>query len=383
MTTPTVLLSLLIGTATVTTVALAVSWEHFGRRRHVLTWMASYVVAIFQWISNCFYFALGNSFFLMLTGIGFIISAYLLALGIQQRSGRPFSHAAFAVPAIVAALCVVIVFGPITSPALQVMVAPAYIGILLAISAASLLQDDRRMTPPEIAFFSALVLLAISQIALAVAGTLVNGTEDSKAVYRAIQTLLFPTIYVGTAISAILVVAGDLAADLVREMRRDPLTDVLNRRGVDEAATSAIAQAQRHGRPLSLVLCDLDGFKRLNDDHGHIAGDDALRCFAQLLTVSVRRGDIVWRMGGDEFGLLLLDTKAEAAAEVMERVRNDIADICLPKVSGHQLGASFGVATLAEGDLTLEDLVARADRALYMSKRQGKNRVSIVHADAA
>ncbi|MBP0661983.1 GGDEF domain-containing protein, partial [Mycobacterium tuberculosis] len=78
--------------------------------------------------------------------------------------------------------------------------------------------------------------------------------------------------------------------------------------GLDEAAAQAIAQARRHKRPLALVVCDLDGFKGLNDGHGHIAGDQALRGFARLLVSAVRRGDVVGRMGGDEFGLLLLDS---------------------------------------------------------------------------
>ena len=185
-----------------------------------------------------------------------------------------------------------------------------------------------------------------------------------------------------TAVSAVLVVAGDLAQQLRSQMRHDPLTEVLNRRGLEEAAASAIAQARRHDRPLALVICDLDGFKALNDNFGHIAGDQALKGFARLLILAVRRGDIVGRMGGDEFGLLLQDSDAQAAADVMERVRLEVAHLALPRVPDGALRASFGVAALQPTDRTLEDMVHRADEALYAAKKDGKNRVSIARAIA-
>jgi len=186
-----------------------------------------------------------------------------------------------------------------------------------------------------------------------------------------------PTIYVATAVTAVLVVAGDLALELRTQMRHDPLTQVLNRQGLDEAAAQAIAQARRHKRPLALVVCDLDGFKTLNDGHGHMAGDQALRGFARLLVSAVRRGDVVGRMGGDEFGLLLLDTDAAAAAEVMERVRAEVGLLSLPRFPDAALRASFGVAELLSTDQRLEDMFERADAALYTAKKNGKDRISI------
>ena len=130
------------------------------------------------------------------------------------------------------------------------------------------------------------------------------------------------------------------------------------------------------------MICDLDGFKALNDNFGHIAGDQALKGFARLLILAVRRGDIVGRMGGDEFGLLLQDSDAQAAADVMERVRLEVAHLALPRVPDGALRASFGVAALQPTDRTLEDMVHRADEALYAAKKDGKNRVSIARAIA-
>ena len=111
-------------------------------------------------------------------------------------------------------------------------------------------------------------------------------------------------------------------------------------------------------------------------------GDQALTAFAQLLSSSVRRGDVVARLGGDEFGLLLMDTHAHAAADVMERVRLEVANLSLEQLSQPGLRASFGVAELSPSDSTLEDMVARADTALYVAKNGGRDRVAIWRAAA-
>ena len=101
-----------------------------------------------------------------------------------------------------------------------------------------------------------------------------------------------------------------------------------------------------------------------------------------MLTNAVRRGDIVARLGGDEFGLLLVETDAAAAADVMERVRAEIGCLVVPNAPEAALRASFGVAELLASDQSLEDMVARADTALYDAKKEGKNRVAIWRAAA-
>jgi diguanylate cyclase (GGDEF)-like protein len=377
---PAILLSLLFGTAVVMTIALAIAFAHFGRQRHVLTWTASYAVGVLQWLANAAGFFLQSAAMFIVTGTALVVSASLLAIGIRQRSSRRVNIMAFAAPAAIVCIMIAVAIGFFGNQILQGMIIPTYVGLLLLVSAASLWPIDRAMTPPEKAFFAFLILFALCQLALAVSATFIRSASEGKDLYRNILSLGMPTIYVGPAVYAVLVVAGDLAQQLRSQMRHDPLTEVLNRRGLEEAASQAIAQARRHGRPLSLVICDLDGFKALNDNHGHIAGDHALKGFAQLLILAVRRGDIVGRMGGDEFGLLLQDSDAQAAADVMERVRLEVAHLSLPKVPESTLRASFGVAALLPEDLTLEDMVHRADEALYSAKKLGKNRVSIAGA---
>lgn len=377
MNAPAIILSLLFGTATVMTVALSVAWSHFGRQRHVLTWTASYAVGMFQWAANAAGFFLKSPGWYIVTGFGLIVSGSLLAVGVRQRSGKPVRLMAFIVPGAVVILAMGLAIGPAGSQIMQGLIIPAYVGLLLAVSAASLWPKGRSFTPPEMAFFVALLLFVVAQLALAGAATLIQGAEIGKDLYRFIFTIFTPTVYVATAVTAVLLVAGDLAQQLRTQMRHDPLTNVLNRRGLDEAAARAIALARRQRRPLAFVICDLDGFKALNDGHGHIAGDQALEGFAGLLTSAVRRGDVVGRMGGDEFGLLLMDTDAAAAAEVMERVRTEVALLSLPRLPDAGLRASFGISEMIPADMQLVDMVVRADAALYTAKRGGKDRISI------
>jgi diguanylate cyclase (GGDEF)-like protein len=229
------------------------------------------------------------------------------------------------------------------------------------------------------ALFTMLLLYTLFHLSLAGAAAMVRGPGPGQGIetYRAIIGLFLPPIYVGVGVSAVLLVAGDLAGQLRRQIGHDSLTAILNRHGLEEAAAREIANAQRYGRLLAVVICDLDGFKALNDGYGHIAGDAALRAFASLLSTTVRRGDIAGRLGGDEFGLLLVDADAAAAAEVMERVRSEMTCLILAQAPDAAISASFGVAELHAGDERLEDMIARADRALYLAKREGKGRVNI------
>lgn len=156
---------------------------------------------------------------------------------------------------------------------------------------------------------------------------------------------------------------------------RDPLTGLLNRRSLLEMAQSVWNKARYGTQDLSLIMLDLDNFKRLNDCHGHAAGDAALVAAGQVLHRAVRHGDGVARWGGEEFLLLLPDTKLEAAIALAERLRQDIAAIRLPAGDG-ELGftASFGIACKAEED-SLDRLITTADNFLYQAKKGGRNRI--------
>ncbi|MGJ4898802.1 MULTISPECIES: GGDEF domain-containing protein [unclassified Bradyrhizobium] len=156
----------------------------------------------------------------------------------------------------------------------------------------------------------------------------------------------------------------------------DELTGALNRRSIMDVLDEEMAQARQGGQPCSVVLIDLDWFKRINDTHGHPTGDDVLRTFAITIFANIRGSDRFGRYGGEEFLLVLPGAPADAAARLAERLRQIIAGLDWSAFStGLQVTFSAGVAT-PRGDETADSLLARADRALYDSKAQGRNRVT-------
>ena len=172
-----------------------------------------------------------------------------------------------------------------------------------------------------------------------------------------------------------------LELELEQLSRRDPLTGVLNRRSFDEALESQLAYTRRYGRGGALLVVDLDRFKQINDQHGHAAGDEALRQVARVLGDNVRQTDtvardpdgLVARLGGDEFALLLPEADAAGAEAVAERLLAALATAPL-EVDGRrvELGISVGVALFDEcGCPPAEDLLAAADRAMYVVKAAG------------
>jgi diguanylate cyclase (GGDEF)-like protein len=157
-----------------------------------------------------------------------------------------------------------------------------------------------------------------------------------------------------------------------RQALADGLTGLANRRAANDALHAEAARAERLETPLSVVLADLDGFKDVNDEHGHAVGDAVLRAFAEVLRETLRESDLAGRWGGEEFLLLLPGADEEGAAQLAERVRSGMSARQFPNAPGLRVTASFGVAEYA-GETTTEQLVAAADDALYRAKRGGKD----------
>jgi diguanylate cyclase (GGDEF)-like protein len=149
----------------------------------------------------------------------------------------------------------------------------------------------------------------------------------------------------------------------------DPLTRLLNRRAFLARLSDEVARTERYGRPFALVLCDLDGFKSVNDQLGHSAGDEALQLFAAILAAALRRPDDAFRIGGDEFALLLGEATSADAREVLERVREQLEQSTHERLAG--VRASFGAAAYPADAGDAKSLFRLADQALYDAKRSG------------
>ncbi len=159
-----------------------------------------------------------------------------------------------------------------------------------------------------------------------------------------------------------------------RELRflseHDALSGVHNRRFFDQTLRQVFSQFQRHERALSLLVGDVDDFKRINDSQGHAAGDGVIRRFGEALTRNARGGDVVARLGGDEFVVLLFDTDAEQAFHYARRVQTDMGNVSI----------SFGVATARRSMKNHEHWLDQADKALYRSKAHDRGGVSLAGA---
>ena len=161
---------------------------------------------------------------------------------------------------------------------------------------------------------------------------------------------------------------------------RDPLTGVYNRRHFNERLISEFAAARRYKRPLTLVMLDVDHLSRVNEGHGRPAGDEVLRWIAQVLQGLVRGGDVVARVGGDEFAVLLRETELEGAQRMAERLRSNVEKL-RTQFEGKEIAvtATLGIAVdsaeNAPADEQPRDLVARAERAMERLKELGVNRI--------
>lgn len=173
------------------------------------------------------------------------------------------------------------------------------------------------------------------------------------------------------------------AQRLVQMAERDPLTDLFNRRRFHEELDRALANARRKSGRTGLVMIDLDGFKPINDEYGHQAGDEVLVTLARTVGALIRRDEMFCRLGGDEFAVLVPDTAAQPLQELARRIVEAIAGLRF-EFGGNavSLTASLGIAVFPEHAANAERLIAVADEAMYFSKASGRNRWSIAGEDA-
>ncbi|MGD9644726.1 MAG: diguanylate cyclase [Pirellulales bacterium] len=169
----------------------------------------------------------------------------------------------------------------------------------------------------------------------------------------------------------------DHCQTLQRQVTTDALTGVANRAEFDRAHEQSVEQQQQTGSRYSLILCDIDHFKSINDNHGHPAGDEVLRRFARLLESQCRESDLVARYGGEEFAIVCPDCALSAARSRAENIRQLVARTEHTVLGGRAITASFGVTSLIDGESAAQ-MLERADRALYDAKRGGRNCVVAV-----
>lgn len=371
-----VLVALLLLSAMLS-VILTIAWATLGRARHARTWAIAFAVGTVQWAANIAYYLSGGGpiLFMLVNGLAVIVAG-LLAIGFRERNGLPELRTAFRIAGL--ATIAVIAWATFIQPNFAVGKAAPLVfrALALAVAAISVVPHGRRGRAAELAAVVMLWAFVLFNIAVAVVAVASGKAAYFDGLDRWMLLLGLPTAFAGTGLFAVFLLAADLAERMRLLAARDPLTGVLNRRGFEEEAGRAIANTLRYRRPMSLALADLDCFKAVNDIHGHAAGDAILRRFANDVGDAIRHGDLIGRLGGEEFVLLLVNTPGEAAMAVIDRLRREVATLTLDTDASHVVTTSFGVTEVMPGDISIDMLIARADRALYKSKMAGRNRVT-------
>ncbi len=357
------------------------AWKTQGEKPYALNWSLAFLAATGQWTFNLVShdFPSVETYWLTVNALGLVV----ITLGLRghcQRTGCqllpqnlwPYAAATYAA----------ILWFTVVEPhiGLRTAILPTAAAITLFLSAAMIIRHREETRAAEYAAAITMMLFGLSQFAAAYAAILQGaaGNDAYRALYVNINFLSLPAGYTGVAMFVIFMLASDLSEQMKKIAAHDQLTGLLNRRGFGDQAAQAYATVRRIDRPVSVIMTDIDRFKDINDEFGHAAGDSAICHFAEILKDGRRAEDILARMGGEEFALVLpgADLKecnriAESLCQRLQESPLNLEDEALA------MTASFGVATLSLRDSCLTDAVVRADRALYRSKRAGRNRVDL------
>ena len=225
----------------------------------------------------------------------------------------------------------------------------------------------RALTAGVLATMSATQLLRLGTVSSLPAGAEFFGSDSIQIIY--IATFAFALLLF--SVSIVLLATERLYTELQYQASHDSLTHALTRRHMNDACTQELERCHRHGRHMALLLIDLDHFKLVNDTWGHQVGDQVLVNFVNTVRTLLRQPDMLGRLGGEEFLVLLPETSMEEALLVAERIRAS----CAQRLPGPGCTASVGVTTNRSDSDTIDILMARADSAMYRAKAHGRNRI--------
>lgn len=310
-------------------------------------------------------------------------TAFMLSLSLQAASLYEFQHrkpplALILVPSAIIAVAFVALLPYFLA---RVAVGNLSYGLCTGLLACLLLQDKEASTVRGrwlmiTMYAAAAATFAAHGLAGLLAPEMIGSLLDATA-FQAV-TVLIGLAALFLASFGFLLVHKERTDETTRRLATtDPLTGVFNRRTFIELAERELARCQRSGEPLRLLMLDLDYFKRVNDVHGHLVGDEVLAGFAHTVSGCLRRADLLVRYGGDEFCVLLPDADTGTAETLAERIRAVIDGTPLPTRAGPiHITTSIGICGEEAAMITsLDRLLACADDALYSAKRSGRNRI--------
>jgi len=381
---PTLFVVLVVSMLTCTGL-LVWSWLQ-NRRDKSLLWLAagyamggagSVLLALRDTIPDFFSIQIGNAVVLYGIGLGWNAA--------RSFAGRPTSQL---VPAGASLIWLLLAMIPAIGGAYEwrVTVASLLMAAICLMAASEIWRSDAMRTRHAIAVVFTIHAVAIlARVPVAVVGHFNGGFavpyEDVSFSWFAIESAIF--VY-ALAVLMVTLVKERIETRLRAAALTDPLTGLPNRRALFDRANSMIAHGARYRRPTAVIVFDLDRFKQINDTYGHPVGDAVLRAFASAATATLRAGDCIGRIGGEEFAAVLADTDEAcgriAAERIMRAFAGGVADL---RFSRGNCTASAGLSSSPRSTLSIEVMLHAADKALYEAKRLGGNQLRTAAALAA
>jgi len=357
------------------------AWKTQGKKPYALSWSVGFLAATAQWVFNlqAHWFASPavhsltvNAFALVL--ITLVIRGHCQRTNCKHLPRNLWPHASI----IYAGIVWTTVFDPHIG--ISKALIPATASLTLFLSALMIVRHRGVTRAAEWAAAASMVIFGLTQFVAATVALLQGAGGDAvyESIYVHYNYLMLPSGYMAMGMFVVFMLASDLSEQMKEIAIRDQLTGILNRHGLTERSAAAFSSFQRKDLPVSVIMIDIDKFKFINDEHGHAIGDAALVHFAGLLNDDRRADDILARVGGEEFALVLPGYDLMSTMRIADElcVRVEATPLHLGRIK-LKMTASFGVAALSRKDESLLDAIDRADRALYRSKHSGRNQVDL------
>ena len=352
-------------------------WWRAEQGRHVLAFGLGYVAFALGFMVTHF-MPTGGAFTYFATHFFYSVSSAFLIWGTCERAGRSAHLGILCGIYAVSCLSLIAVVSLSDEVGPRMILLNGGYAMMFLVAFVSLMGTPRR----SIIDTAILFVLALHTIDFAVRPLLTALAEGSIPAEEYRQSIYYSVIHMALTMKSLntaIVLIGACVYDLVKHVRQgadiDALTGLRNRRAFEADIAPSFVDTARNSGPVSLIIADIDHFKQVNDVWGHQAGDKAIASLGRLLAEMCRESDVVGRVGGEEFCILVKHCGEDDAARLGERIRFAFAQMIHAEIGDHiRLTASFGVAERGEGE-SYDRLFSRADAALYAAKDGGRNKV--------